>query len=512
VLKLPQPISKKANPSHVQHLTHTDPELSNLFVKVAKPIVADNEAPIHAKIHSKASGRSHLLKRLPKPIVKTIAPVAEPLQDDDPILNEIFDKVSAPVDVESESHIHTIHGRHSSPLDQRRGPILSGRSNKLRRLPRPVTRKAHAPAAEPLENADPELTDIFMKVAKPVVADVTSPRVDQSSGNLRISSASSLATKTSSYSKISKPSSRNFPSSNTQAATVRAITYTSAPSIEASFQVQRRVNKPRVANFQLFQSANRHKTPSLVIQDQHVGFEDDTSVIPPTCPDNKYTYIIPHSEQCDAYYTCEAGNIKLELCPDGLVFSIEAVKCVEIQYEKCEGRPALQPPQGVAPCDRENGVFNPNDSCDGFVTCRDNVPVHGKCAPGLVFNPEEKVCAWADEVLRADCLPSDLLGFICPNPVLPIEVARTENIQLRFGDHDRHADVNDCRYFFTCLTTGHPRRAGCGGGKVFDIATGACTAPEGVEGCEEYYKTVGSKATKETSYRFKGLLAHVNQG
>jgi hypothetical protein len=30
----------------------------------------------------------------------------------------------------------------------------------------------------------------------------------------------------------------------------------------------------------------------------------------------------------------------------------------------------------------------------------------------------------------------------------------------------RFADPKDCRYFFMCLRTGHPRRAGCGQGQV----------------------------------------------
>ena len=104
-------------------------------------------------------------------------------------------------------------------------------------------------------------------------------------------------------------------------------------------------------------------------------------------------------------------------------------------------------------------------------------------------------------------MPSDVLGFICPNPVLPLEVARKEHIQLRFGDHDRHADVSDCRYFFMCLISGHPRKAGCGGGKVFDSVTGACFPPEGVDGCENYYKLSSSK-----EYTYKGLLSQVNRG
>eukprot|EP00092_Neocalanus_flemingeri_P015732 GFUD01017030.1.p1 GENE.GFUD01017030.1~~GFUD01017030.1.p1 ORF type:complete len:210 (-),score=45.05 GFUD01017030.1:162-791(-) len=193
------------------------------------------------------------------------------------------------------------------------------------------------------------------------------------------------------------------------------------------------------------------------------------------------------------FYTCREGQATEELCQDGLVFNLEVLKCVLPQYDTCKDRPVLQPSQGIGPCDRKNGVFYDDITCDQFVTCQDNQPVHSQCAPGLVFDPEEKLCAWADEVLRPGCLPSELLDFTCPNPILSKEVASQTQTDLRFGDHDRLADPRDCRYFFTCLTTGHPRRAGCGGGMVFNSETGTCSQPEEVAGCEDYYKGVTSE-------------------
>ena len=43
----------------------------------------------------------------------------------------------------------------------------------------------------------------------------------------------------------------------------------------------------------------------------------------------------------------------------------------------------------------------------------------------------------------------------CPNPKFTQQEALENRIQLRFGDHDRHPDPEDCRFFYMCLTTGN---------------------------------------------------------
>jgi len=222
----------------------------------------------------------------------------------------------------------------------------------------------------------------------------------------------------------------------------------------------------------------------------------------PTCPDATFSYIIPSPIQCDLYYLCEYGIPSKKLCDDGLVFSIEEVKCVAVGKEKCEGRPHLQSPKGSGQCFRRNGIFYTNETCTDYVTCRDNHPSHGQCATGLVFDPEQKICAWADEALRPGCLPEDLLGFRCSNPKLTKEQVLTTRVYLRFGDHDRFADEKDCRFFFMCLATGQPRRAGCGIGKVFDRSTGICRQAKDVPECSDYYGPV-SVSKEQTLARTK---------
>jgi len=206
----------------------------------------------------------------------------------------------------------------------------------------------------------------------------------------------------------------------------------------------------------------------------------------PVCPDAEFNYIIPHPVQCDAFFLCDRGVVHARLCPDGMVFFVAEAKCLLPKSLEgvCEGRPRLQPPSGTGPCIRQNGVFHVGDTCRDFVTCKHNIATRGACAEGLVFDTQSKICGWADEVLRPGCLPSDLLGFTCPNPILTQEEALKAGVHLPFGDHNRHADVTDCRYYFICLVTGHPRRAGCGNGNAFNPANGICMAPEEVPGCE----------------------------
>merc|ERR1711915_800254 len=59
-------------------------------------------------------------------------------------------------------------------------------------------------------------------------------------------------------------------------------------------------------------------------------------------------------------------------------------------------------PTGEGPCERANGIYHSDDTCDEFVTCRNNHPIYEKCADGLVFDTVQKTCAWADEALDRD--------------------------------------------------------------------------------------------------------------
>jgi len=71
------------------------------------------------------------------------------------------------------------------------------------------------------------------------------------------------------------------------------------------------------------------------------------------------------------------------------------------------------------------------------------------------------------------------LGFTCPK--------YTEESILKFGNHDRLAHPEDCQQYFSCLRSGEPRLATCPRKKVFNNATGQCSEPVLVPGCENYW-------------------------
>merc|ERR1712168_1539021 len=129
-------------------------------------------------------------------------------------------------------------------------------------------------------------------------------------------------------------------------------------------------------------------------EEEHQSLQPLSNEFLPTCPDATFSYIIPSPTQCDLYYTCDLGTPSRNECDDGLVFSIDQVKCVPSETEDCKDRPLLQNPKGTGACERKNGVFYNNETCTDFVRCRDDTAPHEKCADGLVFDPVQKICAW----------------------------------------------------------------------------------------------------------------------
>jgi len=329
-----------------------------------------------------------------------------------------------------------------------------------------------------------------------------SPPVEESTGTAsRGSSAGGSMEASAGRSRGLPPS---FSSRRIRPLAARPVPQSILPSQEASVDAEAtsRVLRPSNSfvpqgNARVFDPSDdplrtRDKEPKLQnILESDTFLEDATKPLTqdflPSCPDPKFSYIIPSPSQCDLYYLCEYGNPSKKVCEDGMVFSIEEVRCVEAHKADCQDRPLLQTPKGTGACERKNGIFYTNDTCTDFVTCRDDKPLFENCAVGLVFDPSQRICAWADEALRPGCMPEDMLGFECPNPKLSAEDALNSRVHLRFGDHDRFPDPKDCRFFFMCLRTGQPRRAGCSSGKVFDPATGICKPAADVAECADYY-------------------------
>lgn len=201
-------------------------------------------------------------------------------------------------------------------------------------------------------------------------------------------------------------------------------------------------------------------------------------------PQDDVSYYLPDEEQCDRYLECNIkGELRPHLCPDGFVFDINLEKCDYPVKVNCTGRPLLQEPQPSVNCSRANGFFAwpANVSCQNFWDCREGTAYKQTCPVGVIFDPQLNTCATPDQSSRKECTEGEesFLGFQCPR-YAPDSV-------LRFGNHDRLPHPEDCQSYFTCLITGGPRLANCGRKKVFNNATGQCSDPKNVPGCETYW-------------------------
>jgi len=229
-----------------------------------------------------------------------------------------------------------------------------------------------------------------------------------------------------------------------------------------------------------------------LLQNLWVEFLQEKRKQKPSAPEPEYecqplddvSYYLPDEEQCDKYHECNIkGELREHLCPDGFVFDITLEKCDYPVKVNCTGRPLLQEPQPSVNCTRANGFFAwpANISCQNFWDCREGIAYKQTCPVGVIFDPGLNTCATPDQSSRKECTEGEesFLGFQCPQ--------YSPDSVLRFGNHDRLPHPEDCQQYFTCLVTGGPRLANCGRKKVFNNATGQCSDPKNVPGCETYW-------------------------
>ena len=203
------------------------------------------------------------------------------------------------------------------------------------------------------------------------------------------------------------------------------------------------------------------------------------------CPDEFEGYY-PHDTSCDRFWECKEGIASLETCGNGLAFSdidptYTTKNCLEIYNVECGARTELEPPISAPNCPRLYGTFDDPDDCTAFYNCRDGHADRFSCAPGLAFDPEKRVCNWADRVdackQKKEEAGEDPQEFVCPGNV-PV------------GIFSKHAHPEDCRQYFVCIA-GIPREYGCPIGTVFKVGAdqfeGQCADPADVPECKNYY-------------------------
>jgi len=182
--------------------------------------------------------------------------------------------------------------------------------------------------------------------------------------------------------------------------------------------------------------------------------------------------VLPHPDQCDAYYQCSDGELSLKLCEDGLVFSLNSrlqAVCNHPSKDSCDDRPERQEPQSSPDCPRRNGYFPDPDPtvCDKFHYCSGGQANKVTCPSGLIFDPELGQCGWKAQVNREGCMDDKKSG--CP------EKGDSPHQHVRFANPDA------CTNFFLCID-GTTRLSGCDEGLVYNELTYSCERPENVPG------------------------------
>jgi len=191
--------------------------------------------------------------------------------------------------------------------------------------------------------------------------------------------------------------------------------------------------------------------------------------------------LIADSDQCDKYWECtREGELIEKLCKDGFVFDDTAKICNHPSRVDCEGKPGLQDPQPSPGCPRQNGYFYDEDDvakCQEYTRCIDGKATPDVCSNGLVWSPSVISCTIPRISGRDDCANEFRKNqeFICP-----------VQERLRFDNHDRLRNPNDCGKFYVCLKNGDFDKASCSKPLVFHERSGSCKNATEVEGCEDY--------------------------
>merc|ERR1719433_2165188 len=195
------------------------------------------------------------------------------------------------------------------------------------------------------------------------------------------------------------------------------------------------------------------------------------------------SYREPDATQCDKYFECNIkGEQSEHLCVDGYVYDEKSQNCDYPSKVDCGQRTELQPPQPSKNCPRANGFFAwpAEESCQKFWDCRGGQSYLQTCPQGVIFDMFVDACVTPDQSRRKECSAGEFLNFTCPT--------YSADEPLRFGNHDRLSDPDDCTKFYSCLRDSRPRLGVCPRKTVFNNATGVCDDPKAVPGCENFWK------------------------
>lgn len=117
-------------------------------------------------------------------------------------------------------------------------------------------------------------------------------------------------------------------------------------------------------------------------------------VIRNICTNQPDGTLIRNVQKCNEFFNCTLGEPRRLVCSFPFVFNPFTRKCVDQQQVTCFKCPIASATNGF--------IDVPMDyQCGEFIRCFDNVPTHSVCADGLLFDPENRQCNFAKNVVCA---------------------------------------------------------------------------------------------------------------
>lgn len=198
--------------------------------------------------------------------------------------------------------------------------------------------------------------------------------------------------------------------------------------------------------------------------------------------------LIPHECQCQEYYLCSGGRLRLETCPDGMLFDDKLLKCLpETSHVHCKGDKDDDDDGCIGSCTTID--YLSHKDCRKYCICENGINEIEECPAPTVFNPDRKISDWPENVRNLSCDP-----FPC--------IASDDAIHL---PHECN-----CSMYYTCVN-GFKYREYCKEGFQFDYEKQTCVLENAH--CYHDKESKDVKECKETCRNINNstvLIPHTN--
>nr|AAR06265.1 peritrophic membrane chitin binding protein 1 [Trichoplusia ni] len=151
---------------------------------------------------------------------------------------------------------------------------------------------------------------------------------------------------------------------------------------------------------------NNVGTSTTTMPDDNQVINDDPSQAPSICAENGSSGVLVAHENCNQYYICSAGRPVPMPCSSGLLFNPVNRACDWPQNVVCGDRLipeddcACNPRNAPKLCSQPNsdGRLVAHENCNQFYFCAGGVPLVLSCPNSLLFNADQLICDWPQNV------------------------------------------------------------------------------------------------------------------